>query len=233
MLRPRRLVVVTLAVVALAMGIGFAAAAGKVPARLTDQEFWTLVTTLSEPGGSFRSDNLLSNELRLQYVIPELLKTAARERAYIGVGPEQNFTYIAAVHPSIAFIVDIRRGNLQLQLMYKALFELSADRVEFVSRLFSRKQPEGLGAGATAAQIFDAVAAMEPSEALYDRNVKAIDAQLSGKHAFALSADDRKGLEYVFHAFYAFGPAKSPTMGTTRFFASSALTVANASSVAR
>ena len=61
----------------------------------------------------------------------------------MGVGPEQNFTYIAVTRPAIAFIVDIRRGNLDLHLMYKALFELSADRADFVSRLFSRKRPAG------------------------------------------------------------------------------------------
>jgi hypothetical protein len=49
-------------------------------------------------------------------------------RAYVGVGSEQNFTYIAATRPVIAFIVDIRRGNLDLHLIYKVLFELSADR---------------------------------------------------------------------------------------------------------
>ena len=63
---------------------------------------------------------------------------------YLGVGPEQNFTYIAAMRPRMAFITDIRRGNLHLQLMYKALFELSADRAEFVSRLFTKPRPAGL-----------------------------------------------------------------------------------------
>ena len=57
---------------------------------------------------------------------------------YLGVGPEQNFTYIAAIRPRIAFITDIRRGNLHLHLMYKALFELSANRADFVARLFNR-----------------------------------------------------------------------------------------------
>jgi len=185
----------------------WAAAAGSLPSRIADRDFWTLVGDLSEPGGSFRSDNLLSNELRLQYVIPELRRTVPRGRAYIGVGPEQNFTYIAAIQPSIAFIVDIRRGNLQLQLMYKALFELSNDRVDFVSRLFSRKAPEGLALDAPAREIFDAVAAEAASEALYDRNLRAIEAQLSGTHGFPLSQDDLKGIEHVFHAFHTFGPA--------------------------
>src|SRR6267154_2325682 len=172
--------------VALVLSVG-AAAADKLPLRLADQEFWALVTDLSEPGGSFRSDNLLSNESRLQLVIPDLLKTAKRGGVYVGVGPEQNFTYIAALQPSMAFIVDIRRGNLQLHLMYKALFELSTDRADFISRLFSRKQPDGLRNTSTAAEIFEAYAGVEASQALYDRNLKAIETQLSGKHGFALS----------------------------------------------
>src|SRR5580765_1485367 len=176
MLRHRRLGAVTIAALALVLHV-VAQAADHVPARLDDREFWTLLTRLSEPNGSFRSDNLLSNELRHQYVIPELKEAARPGGAYVGVGPEQNFTYIAAVQPSIAFILDIRRGNLLLHLMYKALFELSADRPDFVSRLFSRKQPDGLKATATAAEIFSAFADAEASQPLYDRNLKAIEGQ--------------------------------------------------------
>jgi len=200
----RRLV--TAAAIVLALRVA-AIAADQVPARLSDPDFWSLVTTLSEPNGSFRSDNLLSNELRHQYVIPELKQTAKPGRAYVGVGPEQNFTYIAALQPSIAFILDIRRGNLQLHLMYKAIFELSADRADFVSRLFSRKQPEGLKATSTAAEIFNAYADVEASQALYEKNLKAIETQLAGKHGFALSDDDIAGIEYVYHALFTFGPA--------------------------
>jgi hypothetical protein len=68
-------------------------AASRLPSHLADQEFWSLATDLSELGGTFRSDNLLSNESRLQFVIPDLLKTVSRGGAYVGVGPEQNFTY--------------------------------------------------------------------------------------------------------------------------------------------
>ena len=68
---------------------------------------------------------------------------------YLGVGPEQNFTYITAVRPRMAFILDIRRGNLQEHLLYKALFELSADRAEFLSRLFSRPRAAGLTTDST------------------------------------------------------------------------------------
>jgi len=195
-----------LAAVVLAACVTVLAAAGTLPARLADQEFWALVGRLSEPGGSFRSENLLSNELRLQYVIPELTRTVPHGRAYLGVGPEQNFTYIAVVQPSMAFIVDIRRGNLQLQLMYKALFELSADRIEFVSKLFSRRLPDGLSSSASVMEIFDALMIAEPDAMLYERNLKAIQSHLSGRHGFALSADDVSGIERVYHFFYTFGP---------------------------
>ncbi len=73
--------------VALPMFVGVRTAAEALPARLTDQEFWTLVTDFSEQDGSFRSDNLLSNEVWLQYVIPDLVKTAKVNRVYMGVGP--------------------------------------------------------------------------------------------------------------------------------------------------
>src|SRR5262245_11794136 len=133
-----------------------ARAADTLPSQLSDQEFWKLSSEFSEPDGTFRSDNLLSNESYFQYVIPQL-KELAKGQVYMGVGPEQNFTYIAALKPKMVFIIDIRRGNLDLQLMYKALFEISKDRAEFVSRLFSRKQPAGIGPNSTVEEIFSAV----------------------------------------------------------------------------
>ena len=116
---------------------GVRAVAPSLPDKLSDRDYWSLVTEFSEPDGEFRSDNLLSNEIFLQAVIPDLIRVAKPSRVYLGVGPEQNFTYIAALKPKMAFIVDVRRGNLQLHLMYKALFELSSDRADFIFRLFS------------------------------------------------------------------------------------------------
>src|SRR5213083_1476095 len=112
-----------------------------LPQRLDDRTFWTLVTEFSEAGGTFRSDNLVSNELAFEQVIPPLQARLQPTSAYIGVGPDQNFTYIAAFKPRISFIVDIRRQNMLLHLMYKALIELSPTRVEFLARLFSRQPP--------------------------------------------------------------------------------------------
>jgi len=125
---------------------------------------------------------------------------------YLGVGPEQNFTYIVATKPAMAFIVDIRRGNLDLHLMYKALFELSADRAEFVSRLFSKKRPEGLTAKSTSAEIFSAIGPITATPAMFNENLQAIDNLLTRKHGFALSEDDLEGIKYVYNAFFAYGP---------------------------
>jgi hypothetical protein len=206
----RRGFLVVVAFVATLYRVGGASPRAGVPDRLSNQEFWKLSSTFSESNGSFRSDNLLSNEGFLQYVIPELARIAKPGRAYLGVGPEQNFTYIAALKPSIAFIIDVRRGNLDLHLMYKALFELSEDRADFVSRLFSRKRPEGLNAGSTAQELFDAFVKAEPNEALFRENLKAIEHQLADTHHFPLLPDDLsgdRGLEYVYRTFFTFGPA--------------------------
>src|SRR5436309_8386694 len=129
-----------------------------LPARLTDREFWRLSTEWSEPNGFFRSENLTSNELLFQHVLTDLAARTRPGDVYLGVGPEQNFTYIAAVKPSMAVIFDIRRGNMLLQLMYKSIFELSKDRADFVSMLFSKPRPAGLTTKSTVTEIFNAFA---------------------------------------------------------------------------
>src|SRR6516165_178960 len=94
------------------------AAADLPPTRLSDREFWTIVSDYSEPSGNFNSENLVSNETNVQRLLPTVTRAAKPGGVYVGVGPEQNFTYIAATRPSAAFIVDIRRGNLTLHLLY-------------------------------------------------------------------------------------------------------------------
>ena len=182
------------------------AGSASLPEQLSDKAFWALSTSLSEPNGYFRSDNLVSNEIWMQHVIPDLLKANPPGRVYLGVGPEQNFTYIAALKPAMVFITDVRRGNLQLHLMYKALFELSADRAEFVGRLFAKKRPEGLGPKSTVDEIFNAYADVQTSETLYQQNVEAVRNHLTKKRGLELSDDDLKGIEYVAYSFYWFGP---------------------------
>jgi hypothetical protein len=135
------------------------------------------------------------------------VKTTRPGRVYLGVGPEQNFTYIAATKPAMVFIVDVRRGNLHLHMMYKALFELSADRTAFVSRLFAKQQPAGLSTKSTALEIFNAYSEVPTSETLYKENLAAIQKHLVDTRRIPLSDDDLKGIEYVAYSFYWFGPS--------------------------
>jgi hypothetical protein len=172
---------------------------------LSDAEFWSLITRTSEPDGHFRSDNLVSNEIKFQWVIPELLRHIKPGGVYIGVGPEQNFTYIAALKPRIAFIVDVRRGNTDLHLMYKALFELARDRADFVSRLLSRPRPDGLSAKSTAAEIFAAFAGTDPSERMLTTTLADIRHQLTTVHRFALTGDDLMRIEAICRVFFLAG----------------------------
>ena len=194
---------------------------GALPDRLSDRDFSKLSAHLSEPDGYFRSENLVSNETAWPAVLPELTRAAKPGRAYLGVGPEQNFTYIAALEPRIAFVVDIRRGNLQLHLMYKALFELSADRAEFVSRLFSMRRPAGLSRTSTAGEIFAAYARPDlRSEARFQENLAAM---VDVSRGLLLRDDDIRGIERVYREFfdqglsiqYAVAPNRQPGMFPT------------------
>ena len=69
---------------------------------------------------------------------------AQRGGVYVGVGPDQNFSYIALARPEIAFLVDIRRGNLLLHLLFRAVFEESRNRLEYLSLLLGRQPPADL-----------------------------------------------------------------------------------------
>jgi hypothetical protein len=132
---------------------------------------------------------------------------------YLGVGPEQNFPYIVALKPAMAIIFDVRRGNLHEQLLYKALFEMSADRADFLSRLFSRKRPDGLSASSSVTALMDAYDKVDPSAELYQSNFTAVSDWLTKKHGFALHADDLPGIDYVYRtAFFSGGPQLSYNM---------------------
>jgi hypothetical protein len=184
------------------------AVAREIPARLSDAQFWRLIEDLSEPDGSFRSDNLLSNEMVFSRILPDLLARTKPGGVYLGVGPEQNFTYIAAMKAKMAFITDIRRENLHVLLVYKAVFELSKDRAEFVSRLFTRPRPAGLSTSSTVAEIMNAYWLIPTGdEAAYAANLQAVQDHLTKTHKFPLPATDIEGVANAYRAFYHYGPA--------------------------
>jgi hypothetical protein len=197
------LAAVLAAVLLVPSGRLLATPADTLPERLTNEEFWRLSQDSSEPNGYFQSDNLVSNEVYLQWVIPDLLARAKQNGVYLGVGPEQNFTYIAALKPRMVFITDVRRGNLCMQLMYKAIFELSKDRADFLELLFNKKRPAGLTDKSTAADLANAFWDVQTSsEDVYKANLKRIEDHLTKTHGLPLSSDDLGGVEYIYYHFY-------------------------------
>jgi hypothetical protein len=173
-------------------------------AAIGDQEFWRLIETLSEPPGTYNvSDNLVSNEPRVAENVRWLQPGGG---VYIGVGPEQNFSYIGKLRPALAFIIDIRRENQDLHLLYKALFELSTDRADFVSRLFSRPRPADLRATASVDDIFGRYESVAPSPEQYARTLALVRERLLATHGFPLTQADLEWIERVFKAFYTDGP---------------------------
>src|ERR1700738_4671316 len=186
----RRVSAAVLGAVLLAACVPFASAPRtpprRLPPRLADSTFWHMMNEYSEPWGVFRSENFVSNETSYQWVIPELLSRVKPGGVYLGVAPDQNFTYIVALKPQVAFIVDIRHQNAVQHLMYKALIEMSKDRAEFLSKLFSKPSLAGVERSSSAAALFDALANQRPDSALYRENLKAITDRLMTLHHFAL-----------------------------------------------
>lgn len=179
---------------------------GPARAPLGDADFHALVTALSEQGGTFITDNLLSNEIAFQDVLPEL-QGRLRQGAYIGVGPEQNLSYIAALKPPIAFIVDLQRGNLRLHLLYKALLELSNSRAEFLSNMFCRVRPHDLTIETPASQLFDAYRQSRPMQPrLLQFNLELVFDRLTRVHRFGLTREDRDGIAKIYRAWCDGGP---------------------------
>jgi hypothetical protein len=182
-----------------------ATAAAQLPDSLADDVYWALIRSLSEPDGQF-PPQYMSNEDSLQFVMPELARRAAKGGVYIGVGSEQNFTYMAALEPSLAFIVDIRRDNLRQVLLYKALFELSADRASFLARLFSLPVADDFDRNAGAKALFDAHAGRAAEAEAFDSTRSDILANLTGTHGFALGAEDAAGIVRILEVLRDTGP---------------------------
>ena len=190
-----------------------AAQTSTIPAKLADSTFWRMVTEMSEPGGYFQSENFVSNETSYQWVIPELQRTTKPNGVYLGVGPDQNFTYIIALKPKISFIFDIRRQNLLQHLLYKALIEDAGDRAAFVSSLFARPRPATPDTAASAAALFSAYDAIPPDSALYRQTLAAIFTRLEKTHGFSISHEDSVTIAEVYGAFVQFGPGITYSSG--------------------
>jgi hypothetical protein len=173
------------------------------PLEISRAQFAQYIEELSEPEGYFDTDNFISNETSYLHVIPELRRLVKPGNVYLGVGPDQNFPYIAHTQPSLAIISDIRRQNMLQHLLYKALFDMSASRAEFVALLFSRETPK-VDKSATLPELLNAVRRTPTSDGRYRSNIAAIRQRLT-TYGLKLSAEDMRKIEYVAHTFWEEG----------------------------
>lgn len=167
-------------------------------AAIGDSTFAALVTDLSEPGGHFDTDNLISNESSYLHAVTDLAARAVRGGAYVGVGPGQNFSYMTAVRPELAFIVDVRRDNLLQHLWFKALFERSETRLDYLCLMVARScggESAGLELGVLVGRV-RAAPAVDTVEALIDAVV-----EHAAGTGVELSEADRTAIRSVHHRF--------------------------------
>lgn len=218
--------ITSVVLVALATTSGAQRPAERPAARAPDTAFAAAVARLSEPGGFFDSDNLISNETSYLHVATRLERDGVRGGAYVGVGPDQNFSYIAIIRPSVAFLLDIRRDNMLQHLMYKVWFAASRNRLEFLCRWVGRAPPpdvaswsgrplEQLLAWVDAAPVDPRGAAQVARETL--AQVEALGVPLDARDREVVTRFHlefiRRGLELRFSSF---GRGDDPTRPTLR-----------------
>ena len=174
--------------------------------------FASEIARLSEPEGRFDTDNLISNEREYLRVIPSLVAGGVSGGTYLGLGPDQNFSYIARIRPVRAYIIDIRRDNLLLHLLFKALFAHSATRVEYLSHLTGRVPPVEAGGWTlkTVDQITRYVDEREPADVdglrrRLDATIAAFGVPLSDADVHTIDRFHRtfiaEGLDLQFRSF--------------------------------
>jgi hypothetical protein len=172
--------------------------------RISSKEFAGLIQRLSEDPGFFDSDNLVSNEASYLQVFGMLDKLSVRNSVYLGVGPEQNFTYIAKMRPHLAILLDIRRQNMLYHLMFKGLFDISRNRMEFLARLFCKPMPKkhGFSKQSTVADLLFLLEKVTPSEELFRKNLAEIDQRIRKGYQVALTAADSRVIREIYREFF-------------------------------
>src|SRR5437762_2975838 len=86
--------------------------------QVSVEQFGRYIDQWSEPEGYFDTDNFISNETSYLHVIDDLHQRVKAGGIYIGVGPDQNLSYIAHTRPMLAIITDIRRQNMLEHLWF-------------------------------------------------------------------------------------------------------------------
>lgn len=184
------------------------AGAQAAPRSLPDSvaDLGALVTRLSSAGGYFDTDNLISNERGYQQMLGAMDRLHVSGGAYIGVGPDQSYTYIANTQPRIAFVVDIRRDNMLEHLLFKALFAAASNRAEYLALWTGRPVPTNLGAFAN--RPIDAIVAWIDSTPATPASIahsRAVVSDLVKRSAIPLTVKDLATISRFHDAFIAEG----------------------------
>jgi hypothetical protein len=190
-----------------ALAVSFAGTYVSSPIRIPAAEFSKIIRDFSEEGGYFFSDNLISNEDGYLSILKKMRDLRVSGGAYIGVGPEQNFTYIAKSRPAIAFLIDVRRQAMIQHLMYKALFHLSSNRAEFLSRLLARPLTGKAAPGPDAAlgRMIEYFSSAPPDYSFCASNLAEIEKVIQSEFKCTLSQEDLDSLAYISRSFCAEG----------------------------
>ena len=172
--------------------------------RVSNKEFAQLIQRLSEEPGYFDSENLVSNEASYLQVVGKLEKLKAGNGVYLGVGPEQNFTYIARTRPRMAILLDIRKQNMLYHLLFKALFDMSRNRAEYISHLFCKPLPRKY-AYSKQADVKDLLSVLEqigPADSLFQTNWVEIEKRIRTKFQLPLTAAEVKSIQGIYREFF-------------------------------
>jgi hypothetical protein len=167
--------------------------------------FAALSARLSEPGGYFDSDNLISNETSYQHVLIKMRELGTSGGVYLGVGPDQNFTYIARIRPHMAILIDIRRDNLLQHLLYKALFGRARNRVEYLCLFFGKPFPKTKGwEQKSIKELVDYMDSTPSDTKLFEKYAKDIRGDIQ-KFGLPLSQQDTDTINKIHRAFFTSG----------------------------
>lgn len=172
--------------------------------QVSIEQFSRYIEDWSEPEGYFDTDNFISNETSYLHVIDQLRQRVKPGGVYLGVGPDQNFSYIAHTQPALAVVTDIRRQNMLQHLWFKALFALSSNRAEYLSLMLSTNTP-AVKSSAALDEILQAIRASTSSENQFRKNFTAVKNLLLDTYKLKLSPDDLRKIEYVHRTFWQEG----------------------------
>jgi hypothetical protein len=197
----KRLIVINLLVVLL-----MSAAASRVADASRDHKTFAAISArLSEPGGYFDSDNLISNETSYLHVMGKLREIGVGGGVYLGVGPDQSFSYIAKIRPKMAIMIDIRRDNLLQHLLFKSLFGRARNRIEYLCEFFGKPFPKTKGWESRGIkELIDYIDGAASDQKIFEKSLKDVRQDVQ-KYGIPLSQSDLESIGKVQRAFFSAG----------------------------